>query len=83
MKKIFATVLGCLMVLASSASAEVNASKAEAFVKDVTAEGIEDIINANIPQAEKDARFSNLSFGIGRRCTLEYKLLSFKLIKAF
>ena len=60
MKKIFATVLGCLMVLASSASAEVNASKAEAFVKDVTAEGIEDIINANIPQAEKDARFSNL-----------------------
>ena len=60
MKKIFATFLAMFMMMATSAHAEVNASKAENFVKEVTAEGIKDIINANIPQAEKDQRFSAL-----------------------
>lgn len=60
MKKIFTSVLAALTLFAGAASADVNAEKAEAFVKDVTKEGIEDIINANVPQAEKDKRFTQL-----------------------
>lgn len=60
MKKIFAAAVAALMMFAGSASAEVDGAKAEAFVSGVTAEGIKDIINANIPQAEKDARFAKL-----------------------
>lgn len=40
--------------------AEIDGTKAEKFVQDVTAEGISDIINANVSQAEKDARFAKL-----------------------
>ena len=36
-----------------SAKADVNANGAEQFVKNVTKDGIENIINANIPQKEK------------------------------
>ena len=43
-----------------SAKAVVNANGAEQFVKNVTKDGIENIINANIPQKEKDARFEKL-----------------------
>ncbi len=43
-----------------SAKADVNANGAEQFVKNVTKDGIENIINANIPQKEKDARFEKL-----------------------
>ena len=43
-----------------NAQATIEASKAEDFVKKVTSEGIEDIINANVSQAEKDARFEKL-----------------------
>lgn len=61
MKKLFAgSLLGVLLLLAGNAAAEIDAAKAEAFVKEVTTEGIEQIINANIPQAEKDARFAKL-----------------------
>ncbi len=61
MKKLFAgSLLGILLLFSGSANAEIDAAKAEAFVKDVTTEGIEQIINANIPQAEKDARFAKL-----------------------
>ncbi len=60
MKKLFTSVLAALTLFAGAASADVNAEKAEAFVKDVTKEGIEDIINANVPQAEKDKRFTQL-----------------------
>ena len=59
MKKIFAAVAG-FMIFTSSANATVDAAKAEQFVKEVTAEGIKDIINANIPQKQKDERFANL-----------------------
>ncbi len=45
---------------AFSAKADVNANGAEQFVKNVTKDGIENIINANIPQKEKDARFEKL-----------------------
>ncbi len=61
MKKNFLSLLACCLILVSgTAQAEVNAAKAEAFVKDVTNKGIEEIINANISQAEKDARFAKL-----------------------
>lgn len=48
------------LLFAGTARAEIDAGKAETFVKNVTAEGIEDIINANVSQAEKDARFAKL-----------------------
>ena len=48
------------LLIAGNASAEVNAAKAEAFVKKVTNEGIEDIINANVSQQVKDQRFEKL-----------------------
>lgn len=57
-KSIFALLFSLL--IAGNASAEVNAAKAEAFVKKVTNEGIEDIINANVSQQVKDQRFEKL-----------------------
>lgn len=60
MKKIFAAILASLVMFCGSASAEVDAAQAEKFVKEVTDEGIKEIINANIPQSEKDARFTKL-----------------------
>ncbi len=61
MKKLFAgSLLGVLLLFAGNAAAEIDVAKAEAFVKEVTTEGIEQIINANIPQSEKDARFAKL-----------------------
>lgn len=61
MKKSFAgAFLAAMLMFVGTAAAEVDAAKAETFVKEVTAEGIEDIINANIPQAEKDQRFAKL-----------------------
>lgn len=61
MKKNFAAVLAAaLMMFAAPARADVDGAKAEAFVKNVTTQGIEQIINANVSQAEKDARFAKL-----------------------
>ena len=60
MKKIFAAAVAGFMMFISSANAAVDAAKAEQFVKEVTAEGIKDIINANIPQKQKDERFAKL-----------------------
>ena len=57
-------ILLALVCSFSFASANVNAAVdaqgAENFVKNVTEDGIENIINANIPQAEKDKRFEKL-----------------------
>ena len=49
-----------LLLNVNPAHAAADAAKAEAFVKQVTENGVEDIINANISQAEKDARFEKL-----------------------
>ena len=56
LKLVFATVF----LFAGTARAEIDTVKAEDFVKNVTSQGIEDIINANVSQAEKDARFAKL-----------------------
>lgn len=61
MKRNFLTALFLsLFMFGANANAAVDAAKAEAFVKKVTDEGITDIINANISQKEKDARFEKL-----------------------
>lgn len=58
--KLFAIFTAAAMMIAGAANADVDGAKAEAFVKKVTTEGIEDIINANVSQTEKDARFAKL-----------------------
>ena len=60
MKKLFAIIFGALMFFATNSYAEINSQNAENFIKKVTSQGIEEIINANIPQAQKDARFAKL-----------------------
>ncbi len=59
-KNLLKILFVAMLLFAGSAQAEVDAAKAENFVKNVTAEGIEQIINANVPQAEKDKRFAKL-----------------------
>ena len=59
-KFLLSLVAALSCVWAFGAQAAVDAAKAEAFVKGVTEDGIENIINANIPQAEKDKRFAKL-----------------------
>ena len=61
--KLFAFILTVLMAFSFNANAQVNAQAAEKFIKDTTAKGIEQIINANISQAEKDKRFYDLLNG--------------------
>ena len=61
MKKSLLTILAAVLCLMSGAArAEVDAKAAEKFIKDTTATGIEQIINANISQTEKDKRFYKL-----------------------
>ena len=61
MKKFLLSLVAAMSyVWAFSAQAAVDAAKAEAFVKGVTEDGIENIINADIPQSEKDKRFAKL-----------------------
>ena len=43
-----------------NANAQVNTEKAEDFIKLTTAKGVEDIINANVSDEEKDKRFYDL-----------------------
>lgn len=59
-KNLFAAVFAAILLMTGNARADVDAAGAEAFVKNVTSDGIENIINANISQKEKDARFEKL-----------------------
>ena len=60
MKKIFALFLMTSLFFSVSARAELDAKKAEDFIKQVTTQGIEQIINADVSQEQKDERFANL-----------------------
>lgn len=60
MKKILFSVLTALLLTVNAAHAEINAQKAEDFVKSITKQGIEEIINSDVTQAEKDQRFAKL-----------------------
>lgn len=59
MKKLiaFVSLFACLFSFKVSA---LDSKAAEDFVKKVTTEGIEEIINANVSMEEKDARFEKL-----------------------
>jgi phospholipid transport system substrate-binding protein len=59
-KTLFSLICAFVLSLSSQAKADIDAAKAEEFIKNTTAEGIEQIINANISQAEKDKRFHKL-----------------------
>lgn len=61
--KLFAFILTVVTAFSFAANAQVDPKAAEKFIKDTTAKGIEQIINANISQAEKDKRFYDLLNG--------------------
>ena len=59
MKKLTTLILALGCFLSFNANA-LDAPKAENFVKKVTSEGIEEIINSDVTQEEKNARFTKL-----------------------
>ena len=59
-KNIFLLALTFLMSFTFNANADVNTEKAEDFIKTMTAKGVEEIINANVSNEEKDKRFYTL-----------------------
>lgn len=60
MKKIVAILFSTLLLICNTARADIDASKAEDFIKNVTKEGIEELINSNAGDEEKKARFTKL-----------------------
>ena len=62
-KNIFWLAVAFLIGFTFNAKAEINAEKAEDFIKTTTARGVEDIINANVSNEEKDKRFYELLDG--------------------
>ena len=60
MKKYILAAFCALLLNVSAAQAAVDAAKAQQFVENVTRDGIENIINANVSQKEKDERFAKL-----------------------
>lgn len=60
MKKFLATFLGVLFVCHAASSAEIDGQKAEKFIKNLTDTGIEEIINSDVSEEEKDQRFEKL-----------------------
>lgn len=59
-KNLFAAIFAAAAFLSGTVRAEVDAQGAQKFVEKVTSDGIEQIINANVSQAEKDKRFEKL-----------------------
>lgn len=59
-KNIFAVILGSVFLFTTSAKADINVAQADAFVRKVANEGIEEIINANVSQSVKQQRFEKL-----------------------
>jgi len=59
-KNIFALMLVGFFGVMSVAKADMNPQKAEDFIKSTTTKGIEQIINADVNQQEKDKRFYDL-----------------------
>ena len=62
-KNILAAFSAFCIFFATNANAEIDATKAENFIKKTTTEGVEQIINANVSQEVKDKRFYNLLNG--------------------
>lgn len=60
MKKLFAVIFSGVLMISAHAKAAVNAVEAENFIKKVTQQGIEELINSGISEAEKQKRFTKL-----------------------
>lgn len=60
MNKFIAFLFSVLLFSATNANAAIDAGKAESFIKNVTAQGIEELINSNVSESEKKARFTKL-----------------------
>lgn len=60
MKKIFALLITALLSLSTAANAEVNTGKAEEFIKNVTSQGIEELINSDVSDKVRQERFTKL-----------------------
>lgn len=60
MKKIFTLLAFIFTFFAFSVRAELTPPVAEDFIKNVTSDGIEQIINSDVSQEQKDARFERL-----------------------
>lgn len=60
MRKLLTFMAAVFLLSTGLAQAEVNAQKAEDFIKKVTTQGIEEIINSDVSVEEKDARFAKL-----------------------
>lgn len=60
MKKIIAILFSVLLMASNTARADINANKAENFIKSVTQKGIEELINSDVSENEKKARFTKL-----------------------
>ena len=60
MKKLFALIFSVLFFTATNASADIDSAKAQNFIKTVTSQGIEQLVNADISEKERNARFTKL-----------------------
>ena len=61
MKKGLLTALCCaFLAWSGAAKADINAAAAESFVKKTTQDGLIEIVNADVSQAEKDKRFEKI-----------------------
>lgn len=60
MKKTFLSIFAFCMFLSFGAEAAVDNDKAMSFVQKVVKEGIEELIDSDVPQAEKQDRFRKL-----------------------
>lgn len=54
------SLFSALIFMTSVAHADIDASKAENFIKNVTSQGIEELINSNVSESDKKARFTKL-----------------------
>ena len=60
MKKIWTVLFSAMFLICTQAHAEVDAKAAENFIKGVTTQGIEELINSNVSEAERNKRFTKL-----------------------
>ena len=60
MKKIFYTLFSVACLFYFNANASINHEAAENFVKKITNQGIEELINSNVSDKEKKERFTKL-----------------------
>jgi phospholipid transport system substrate-binding protein len=60
MKKLFSILFALTLIAAFNANAAVDHKTAETFVKKITNQGIEELVNSDVSAAEKQERFTKL-----------------------